>query len=77
MMKKLTALIWGSSLLLLATPANAGPYCDGFRDGFKDGYCYGYHSCNPRVPDCPIPHLGDSGYDAGYKRGYDYGRSQR
>ena len=60
-------------MLAFAALAIAGPYCD----GFKDGYCYGYHSCNPPVPDCPIPYLGDSGYDAGYKRGYERGRNAR
>jgi hypothetical protein len=57
-------------LALLPQFASADDFCDGFELGFKRGYCYQQYAClEPLTPLCPLPKLGESGFEDGFKRG--------
>ena len=47
-------------------------YAQGWDVGYKAGWCYGqgYGCIEPIVPICPIPRIGESGFKAGYNRGF-------
>ncbi len=47
-------------------------YEEGWDAGYKAGWCYGQgEGCiEPIVPICPIPRTGESGFKAGYNRGF-------
>jgi len=64
------ALIASLILVFLATAASADGFCPGFEAGYKAGYCYQQFGCLPPIPPiCPIPMIGERGYQAGYNRG--------
>lgn len=53
-------------------------FCDGWEAGYKSGYCYQKSYClEPLSPLCPLPRLGEDGYNAGYNRGFLAGLSAR
>lgn len=65
-------------LLVLAVAAHASDYCAGWNDGFIAGYCYQKVGCiEPIVPICPIPKIGEDGYQDGYNRGFLAGLSRQ
>lgn len=46
-------------------------FCEGYRIGYKQGYCYGEQFClSPLTPLCPLPDLGERGFQDGYNRGF-------
>jgi hypothetical protein len=48
-----------------------GSFCDGWEEGYEAGYCYQNFACiAPIAPLCPLPHLGEDGYQDGYNRGF-------
>lgn len=63
--------------LLVSTPALADDgFCRGYQAGYKRGYCqnHGGKMCIPPIPPiCPIPDVGQSGYQDGYDRGFEEG----
>ena len=75
-MKKITfiisILIFAMGLLLIqsAVKADSG-FCAGYKDGYAAGWCYEDNFCiDPIPPICPIPKIGESGYQDGYNRGF-------
>jgi len=58
-------------LLTSTAVSSADPYCDGFQAGFKAGYCYRKFAClAPLPPLCPLPGIGEQGFQDGYNRGF-------
>ena len=83
-MKKILIL---TSILLIFTSASAfsdtsrGNYGKGYQQGYQKGYQYqdqgGVEPIAPIPPIPPIPHVGESGYDDGYRRGVIEGHEER
>lgn len=64
-------------LSYLSSEANT-PFCVGYQDGYVSGYCYQEYSClHPIKPICPIPNIGEKGYQDGYNRGFVNGNQSK
>ncbi|MFH1771358.1 MAG: hypothetical protein ABH872_00905 [Candidatus Omnitrophota bacterium] len=62
------------TILILMNPplveADNG-FCTGYQDGYAAGWCYQDNFCiEPIPPICPIPKIGENGYQDGYNRGF-------
>jgi hypothetical protein len=75
-MKRLALLVLALGLSA-PVPATTG-FCEGFEDGYKAGWCYQESYClEPLSPLCPLPKLGEDGYQDGYNRGFVTGIQAR
>ena len=73
-MKQLIAIL----LIAGSLSAFGGAFCEGWSAGYKAGYCYRENFClPPLVPLCPLPRLGEDGYQDGYNRGFLRGLNAR
>lgn len=55
-----------------------GSFCNGYQAGYVRGWCAGDFGCiAPIPPICPIPNVGQDGYQDGYDQGYTDGRNAR
>jgi hypothetical protein len=63
-------------LAVLAAPAIASGYCEGYQVGYKAGFCEGKPVCYAGYPNgCPGSNSTPNDYQAGYARGYSDGRA--
>ena len=54
----------------LSATAGSG-FCSGYKDGYAAGWCYQENLCLPPLaPLCPLPRIGENGYQDGYNRGF-------
>lgn len=54
------------------------PFCSGYEAGYARGWCSGQYGCMaPLPPMCPMPNMGEDGYQDGYDRGFTDGRNAR
>lgn len=74
MKRSLAAVAVVLSLVLVPEAHANGDYCEGFQDGYAEGWCYEEFGCiKPIPPICPIPRIGEQGYQDGYNRGFQTG----
>ncbi|MFA5403249.1 MAG: hypothetical protein WC318_07135 [Candidatus Omnitrophota bacterium] len=65
-------------IFLLASPAFASGFCEGWHAGYIAGHCYQQPFCiQIIVPLCPLPHVGEDNYQGGYNRGFLAGLNSR
>jgi hypothetical protein len=66
------------TLLLLTNSYSQSGFCDGWHNGYVEGYCYGVPGCRSAlVPVCPVQHVGERDYQAGFNRGVLAGNTAR
>lgn len=77
-MRKLLIFVAAAAFLVLAAPAVASAFCDGYQAGYKAGACYQKYGCIPPIPPiCPIARVGESSFQDGYNRGFADGLRAR
>jgi len=73
----LLVLIGLFSVGQLSATADSG-FCSGYQNGYAAGWCYQDNFCIPPIaPLCPIPRIGENGYQDGYNRGLVDGMQAR
>jgi hypothetical protein len=65
------------SMFVLASPAIASPYCDGYKDGYRKGFCNGKEKCRfGETRRCRGEDKSPNTYEAGFARGFRDGDSR-
>jgi hypothetical protein len=77
MRRALLAIAIMVSLLGLAGPAYASPYCDGYKDGFRRAYCGSDTPCRGERLYCVGESFSPPTYAAGFQRGLEEGNAKR